>query len=521
MANKGLTLNAGQATAGALLLASPDRIVAVQGVAGAGKSTMLTPVATLIEGEKRRVLGLAVQNTLVQMLERDTGISSMTVARFVQSHDKLLGPRADPIALHLARREWRGAAIFVDESSMLSNIDALKLARLANLLEVGRMAFVGDARQLGAVDAGKPFSVMQQAGAPTAQMPTNLRAQGEAIREAASAAQLGNVERAMAALADHIVEAPGRGAGEAADRWLALTTDMRAQTAIYASGRRLRSAVNIAVQEGRLARSELGPERLSLSVLDRISMTDEALRFPQAYAPGLVVEIGIPQRHQRLPRARATVESVDQLNGKVALRLSGGGLRTFRPARLQALNGKTPLQLYERKALDIYEQDRIRWTANDPRRGLFNADQATVLKIDGGAVTVATSLGIRVTLPKGDPMLDRLDLAYALNAHMAQGLTSEHGIAVIETRDTKLANQQTFLVTVTRLRAGLTLVVDRVDQLTRQLARNPGGKTSALESTGAIRDVTRPTTTDKNIRQPLQKTPDDGGGRSRPLDFGM
>jgi len=48
--------------------------VAIQGVAGAGKSTVLKPVADILREEGRAVLGLAVQNTLVQMLERDTGI---------------------------------------------------------------------------------------------------------------------------------------------------------------------------------------------------------------------------------------------------------------------------------------------------------------------------------------------------------------------------------------------------------------------------------------------------------------
>ena len=447
----GLTLNAGQATAGALLLGSPDRIVAVQGVAGAGKSSMLAPTAVLIEGNGQRVLGLAVQNTLVHMLQRETGIASMTVARFVRQHEKLLVDRPDPMALNAARNEWRGAAIFVDESSMLSNTEALKLARLANRLEVGRMAFVGDARQLGAVDAGKPFSVMQQAGAPTAHMPTNLRARGEAIREAAAAAQIGNVDRALAALDEHIVEAPARGVAEAAERWLALAPEMRAQTAIYAAGRRLRTDVNQAVQQGRLARGELGAERLSLAVLDRVSVTSEELRYAHAYAPGMLVEIGQPQRGQQLPRARAVVEKVEQAKGIVSLRLSGGRVRTLKPARLRSREGEAPLQIYERKALDIHAADRIRWTANDPKRGLLNADQATVLKIERGAVTVETSLGLRVTLPKGDPMLDRLDLAYALNAHMAQGLTSEYGIAVMETRDAKLVNQQAFLGGVDKL----------------------------------------------------------------------
>ena len=45
------TLNTGQLAAGALLLTSQDRIVAVQGISGAGKSTMLSSVARVAEAQ--------------------------------------------------------------------------------------------------------------------------------------------------------------------------------------------------------------------------------------------------------------------------------------------------------------------------------------------------------------------------------------------------------------------------------------------------------------------------------------
>lgn len=519
-ARTGITLNPGQRAAGALLLASPDRIIAIQGVAGAGKSSVLAPAADLIRADGSKVLGLAVQNTLVQMLQRETGIPSMTISRFLKTHDTLLGEAPDRTALAQARHDLRGAAILVDEASMLSNRDQLSLVRLANLIGVGRLAFVGDARQLGAVDAGKPFSIMQQAGAPTAQMSENLRARSEAVRTAAAAAQIGAVDRAMEALRPFTVEAPDGVAAEAAARWLDLPGDERERTAIYASGRRLRSAVNTEVQLGLLARGELGPGKLEVTALERVSLTDEELRYPHNYAEGMVVEISRAQRDLRLPRARATVENVDQPGGAVTLRLSGEGTRVIRPAKLRVRAGEAPLQLYQPKALSLHEGERIRWTANDHDRGLFNADQARISHIENGRLTVETSQGLQVTLQANDPMLSRLDLAYALNAHMAQGLTADRGIAVMETRDTKLVNQQTFLVTITRLRDALTLVVDKPDKIERQLSNNPGGKASALETTGQITERAK-TERRREARLPPEKAMEFEPARSKPYDIGI
>ncbi|NNM78041.1 conjugative relaxase [Sphingomonas sp. ID1715] len=515
----GLSLNLGQLSAGAMLLASSDRIIAIQGVAGAGKSSMLAPAARLIEQSGGQVIGLAVQNTLVQMLQRETGIASSTVARFLKRYEALL----DGGALGADVPSLKGAALLVDEASMLANADQLKLMVLAEKLEVGRLAFVGDARQLGAVDAGKPFSIMQQAGAPTAHMSQNLRARGEAVKEAAAAAQIGSVERAMDALRPFTVEAPGRGAREAAERWLALGGEDRAATAIYASGRRLRSEINVAIQEGRHARGELGPGRLDLEVLDRISTTDEELRYHQTYAAGMIVEVSSPQRRQGLPRSRAEVSRVDHRTGTVYLKLSRGREIGFRPDRLRP-GSKSPLQLYERKALSIHDGDRIRWTANDHKRGLFNADQAQVNTITERGVTIQTSLGVTLELPRGDPMLKRLDLAYALNAHMSQGLTSDRGIAVMETSDRKLVNQQTFLVTVTRLRDQLTLIVDRAGAVERQLLRNSGGKTSALEATGGVRPLPsqgHPVPASSKPKVAPDRGLDPEGGRARSWEIGI
>ncbi|GEO00399.1 hypothetical protein NSE01_22310 [Novosphingobium sediminis] len=125
----------------------------------------------------------------------------------------------------------------------------------------------------------------------------------------------------------------------------------------------------------------------------------------------------------------------------------------------------------------------IRWTANDHQRGLINADRAKVTAITDAGVAVKTSAGMEHLLKRDDPMLARVDLAYALNAHMAQGLTSDKGIAVMDSQTRKLLSARNFLVTITRLRDELTLIVDNRDKVGVGIGRNLGDKTSALEVT--------------------------------------
>lgn len=487
--SNGFVLNIGQEAAGTMLLTSAHRIVAVQGVAGAGKSSMLKPVAALMRAEGRTVLGLAIQNTLVQMLARDIDVEAMTLSRFLRVNASLLHKNPDPVKLAEARTTYKCAVLLLDEASMVGNNDKDKLVRLANILEVERLALVGDKRQLAAVDAGKPFALVQAAGIPVETMNANVRARDRMLRSAQIAAQGGNVTSALLALRDATIEAPGEGGLKAAEIWLALPPAERNITAIYASGRRLRDEINQAVQTGLAQNGELGKPHLALETLSRVNVTSEELRHATTYQPGQILEVKRLNRRTGLARGEWRVDAVDAKSGSVTVINSRGRVSIFRPDRLSPASVEGALRLSEPKQLTLYVSDRIRWTENDAKRGLFNADQARVVAINKQGVTVETSNSTVVKLAKHDPMLRHLDLAYALNAHMAQGLTSDRGIAVMDSRERNLSNKQTFLVTITRLRDHLTLIVDNADRIERAILGNDGSKSSALEVTGRLKSA--------------------------------
>jgi conjugative relaxase-like TrwC/TraI family protein len=481
--NYGMKLNAGQEAVGRLILSSTNRVVAVQGVAGAGKSSVLRPLNQLLEEHGKRVIGLGVQNTLVRRLEKDTGIPSMTLHRFLGQNRKLLEGSTGKAEMAAAREEYRDTVLVLDEASMVSTRDQDRLIRLANLLKVDRLVLMGDEKQLGAVEAGKPFALAQRAGIETERMDHNLRARSDTLKRAQQAAQSGKTSDALDHLKDHIVEVQEDSAIVAAERWLSLPPAERERTSIFAAGRRLRTEINTAVQTGLAANGEIGPGSARLTVLSRVNATREELRYARNYQPGMVLEVASRQSRHGLGRGSHEVASVDTEKGVATLRDERGHLRRFVPARLSAKGSDQALQLFEKKGLDLYTGDAIRWTASDHKRGMINADQATVTAIDKDGVTVTSSSGMEHRLKPNDPMLKRIDLAYALNAHMAQGLTADKGIAVLDSRERRLLSQRNFLVTITRLRDELTLIVDNRDKVGRGISTNLGEKTSATETT--------------------------------------
>ena len=172
-------------------------------------------------------------------------------------------------------------------------------------------------------------------------------------------------------------------------------------------------------------------------------------------------------------------------SGKVELADGRRRIR-FDPLKLSPTEQRDRLQLAEKKSLALREGDRIRWTANDKARGLFNSALARVATVESGAIVVETADRQQLRLAEGDPMLSRLDLAYSLNMHMAQGITTDKAITVMSSHERHLSNQRLFNVAVTRVRDALTMIVDDKEKLSRQLDMNPGNKTSALETLGRI-----------------------------------
>ncbi|MCE3520074.1 AAA family ATPase, partial [Escherichia coli] len=144
------------------------------------------------------------------------------------------------------------------------------------------------------------------------------------------------------------------------------------------------------------------------------------------------------------------------------------------------------MQLAQREQIKLHEGDKIRWTQNDKDRGLNNNDIARVVSADPTGIKVEASDGTLHELKAGDPMMERISLAYALNMHAAQGITTDTAIAVMSHRESNLSNQRLFNVTVTRVRDDIQLFTDDREKLTAAIERNEGNKTSALETTGAL-----------------------------------
>ena len=177
----GIVLSDGQRAGAEKLLTSHDRYVGVQGLAGVGKTKMFEVVREVAAERGVEIAGLAPTHQAAEALSKGAGIESGTVESFLQRYEGLMN-RAETggagAGLDQARESWAKKTLLVDESSMLSNSQADRLMRVSETLQIPRIIFVGDEKQLGSPEAGAPWRLVLEEGLDHARM-TEIRRQND------------------------------------------------------------------------------------------------------------------------------------------------------------------------------------------------------------------------------------------------------------------------------------------------------------------------------------------------------
>ncbi|MEP4080462.1 Ti-type conjugative transfer relaxase TraA [Parasphingorhabdus sp.] len=166
-----------------------ERIAAVVGFAGAGKSTMLAAAREAWERQGYRVHGAALSGKAAEGLEESSGIASRTLASWE------MGWQND------RRQLGRGDVFVIDEAGM---VGSRQLARFVGEAEArgAKIVLVGDHEQLQASGAGAPFrAVAEEVG--HAELTEIRRQRHDWQREASVSFATHKTGEGLAAYRDH------------------------------------------------------------------------------------------------------------------------------------------------------------------------------------------------------------------------------------------------------------------------------------------------------------------------------
>src|SRR5438067_85697 len=297
-------LNEGQRIAVQKILASRDQVMALEGSAGTGKTTALAAVRDAAEREHYHVEGFAPTSRAARKLG-EAGIESSTLQR------------------HLARGEQERPA---DDQKRLYVLDESSLAStkqmhtfLQRLGPDDRVLLVGDVRQHEAVDAGRPYHQLQEAGIRTAHLDEIVRQSDPELKAVVEQLAHGDVQRAVEHL-DH--QGRVHEIGPRAERLAAIANEYAKDpnaTLVVSPDNQSRQDLNDVIhramqREGHVARDE----HRTPVLVPRQEITGADRQWAERYEEGDVVRyshgskaLGIePGDYARIERVDATATQV-------------------------------------------------------------------------------------------------------------------------------------------------------------------------------------------------------------------
>lgn len=480
------SLNKGQREAAELILTSKDRVIGVQGYAGTGKTYMLQHVKALGEERGYKLLGLAPSTSAALTLNKEAGIESQTIHKFLFKYNGVINDRGTEQGRVKMSADLKNTVVVVDESSLASTSQMNAMLKLSRVLDF-KVVLVGDTKQLNAVEAGKPFYQLQKAGMETAIMGNIVRQKDLRLKEAVYGAINQDITRAFEKLGDNVLEVKctsddkfTRLGESVAERWIGLSNSEREKTIVIAPSHKLRSSINDNIRESLKAEGSLGAVGSNIETLVNKDLTTTEKSYISNYEVGDVVLFNRDYKSLRVKQGEVhTILGIKK--DSLVLKSSAGKEIRFNPARLGGTR-EGAIDIFYKRELDIRDGDLVRWTRNyQDSKEIVNTKVMRVLSITDKEISFKTGNDSILKLPRSHPSLRHLDYGYAVTAHAAQGMTYDRVIAALESMHKYLTNQKSFYVTLSRARHEAILFTDNKKALINTLQSKTGELVSATE----------------------------------------
>ncbi|MGH9711887.1 MAG: MobF family relaxase [Candidatus Acidiferrales bacterium] len=440
------------------ILSSRDQVTALEGVAGAGKTTSLAAIREAAERDGYIVEGFAPTSRAAQKLG-EAGIESSTLQR------------------HLTRSEesqdGQKRLYVLDESSLASTKQMNEF--LHRLKGNDRVLLVGDTRQHEAVEAGKPYQQLQEAGIETARLDEIVRQKDPALKGVVEQLWRGNVRDAMEKL-----DAQGR-VHEIVDREERLKEIAREYAAkpegtlVVSPDNESRREINEAIHRTMQSTGQVEAlEHKQRVLVARQEITGADRQWAGQYEAGNVVRYTRGSKTHGIEAGEyARVERVNEKENLLTVKRENGEHVSYDPRRLHGVT------LYRETERAFSEGDRVQFTAPYKEYHVANRELGTVEKMDArGNLQLRMDSGRSVAFNvKEHPHLDH---GYAVTSHSSQGQTADRVLVHVDTEQAgeKLVNRRLAYVAVSRGRYDAQLYTNDKSHLTEQLSRDVSHRTA-------------------------------------------
>ena len=441
-------LNRSQREAVSDVFLSRERIVAIDGVAGAGKTTTLAAIREGAEAEGYRVEGFAPTSRAAQKLG-EAGIETSTL----QMHlTKRQGPDTGERRLYV-----------LDESSLASTKQMHEF--VTRLHPNDRVLLVGDRRQHEAVEAGKPFAQLQEAGMKTFSLDQIVRQKEPELRQVVEQLARGEVGLAVKGLDEQGRVHEFRGRAERIEAIAREYAKSPESTLVVSPDNRSRTEINQRIHAELQSRGVVSREEHRVQTLvPRQDLTGAARTWAERYEAGDVLRYSRASKETGIGKGEyARVVGIDAGQNRIAVALKDGREVSYDPHRQQGVS------VYREEQRAFSTGDRIQFTAPANDLKVTNRELGTVESFAEGRMNLRMDDGRAVALdPTRHPHIDH---GYAVTSHSSQGQTAERVLVHVDTELSAkdLLNNRMAYVAISRGAHDAQLFTDDREKLPRAL----------------------------------------------------
>jgi len=404
-------LNASQLHAVDDIFLSRERIVGLEGIAGAGKTTALAVVREGAEAEGYLVKAFAPTSRAAQKLA-EAGIETSTLQH------------------HLARGEQPDTGerrlYVLDESSLASTRQMYEFMERIHWHD--RVLLVGDTRQHEAVEAGRPFAQLKEAGMKMVKLDEIVRQRDPELKQAVEQLARGEVGTAVANLdrQGRVHEVNGR-----EERITAIAREYArspGNTFVVSPDNRSRSEINLRIHSVLQARGVVSREEHSINTLvPRQEMTGADRTWAQRYQINDILRYSRSSRETGIENDEyARVVCVNTAENKLTVLRTNGEQTTYDPRRQMGVS------VYRDQEKLFSTGDRIQFTAPSRDLKIANRELGTVEGIaqDG---TMRLKLDSDRSMSFDPHLHPHLDHGYAVTSYSSQGQTADRVLINVDT----------------------------------------------------------------------------------------
>jgi ATP-dependent exoDNAse (exonuclease V) alpha subunit len=440
------------------VLRSMDRVTAIRGGAGTGKTTMMREAVAAIECAGHKVFTFAPSAEASRgVLRSDAGFADAETVEALLQNQKLL-------------TQVRGQVIWIDEAGLLSIRALGRVAELAER-ENCRLILSGDTAQHRAVERGDALRLLEQHAHLQAAELTEIRRQkANAHKAVVAGLRDGDLENAFRQL-DRLgmlreMDADKRHEALAADYVTAVKKHKSALviSPTHAEGERVTREIRAKLKVAK----KLGTDERELVQLKNSQWTQAQRAEARNYQAGLVVQF-----HQNVHGfqrgERVTVSACDE-RGVSVVRVHGD------TASLQ-LDITARFQVYECRKIALAAGDWIRITQNGFTKDKHRLNNGELKQVKGFTTDGNIKLTNGWVVPKD---YGNLTYGYCLTSYSSQSKGVDYVFVAESSESFRAADREQFYVSASRFKKSLTIYTDDKRELLNAVCKS-SQRPSALD----------------------------------------